>query len=68
VLALFFGAILLQIPVTLLSRHLGQPWLGAMIFGPLAMAAIAAYFLLLSSVESLIMSHRDLMAEELCRT
>ena len=68
VLALFFGSILLQIPVTFLSRHFGQPWLGAMIFGPLALAAIAAYFLLLTSVERLIMSHRDLMAEELCRS
>jgi hypothetical protein len=68
VLALFFGSILLQVPVTLLSRHFGQPWLGAIIFGPLALAAIAAYFLLLSSVESLILSHRDLMAEELCRS
>jgi ABC-2 type transport system permease protein len=67
VLALFFGSMLLQIPVILLSRSLSQPWLGAIIFGPLALASIAAYFLLLSAVESLILNHRDSMAEELCR-
>jgi hypothetical protein len=57
----------LQFPVTLLSRYFGDPWLGAWIFGPLAAAAVAAYALLLRNAERLIMAHRDVFAEELCK-
>ncbi len=68
VAGLLFGSILLQIPVTLLGRHFGRPWLGAMIFGPLAAAAIAAYLLLLRNADQFILRHRDIFAEELCRS
>jgi ABC-2 type transport system permease protein len=66
VLAILFGSILLQIPVTLLCRHFHNLWLGAGIFAPLAAAAIIAYGLLLNQADSLILTHRDLFAEELC--
>ncbi|HEX9198719.1 MAG TPA: hypothetical protein VF865_04125 [Acidobacteriaceae bacterium] len=66
VLALLFGSILLQVPVTLLCRYFHQPWLAAVIFAPLAAAAVGAYALLLHNADRLILTHRDLFAEELC--
>jgi ABC-2 type transport system permease protein len=67
ILAVLFGSLLLQIPVGFLSRHFNLPWLGAWIFGPLAVAAVAAYALLLRNAEQLVLSHRDIFAEELCK-
>jgi ABC-2 type transport system permease protein len=67
ILLVLFGSMALQFPVTLLSRYFGDPWLGAWIFGPLAAAAVAAYALLLRNAERLIMAHRDVFAEELCK-
>jgi hypothetical protein len=68
VLGLLFCSILLQIPVTFLSRHYGHPWLPVVIFGPLAAVAIATYALLLRRADELIHRYRDIFAEELCRT
>ncbi len=68
VLAVLFGSILLQVPVTLVCHHFHQPWLAALIFAPLAAAAMLAYALLLRDAEYQILSHRDLIAEELCGT
>ncbi|MGB8029192.1 MAG: hypothetical protein WCF30_05950 [Terracidiphilus sp.] len=67
ILLVLFGSMALQVPVTLLSRYFGDPWLGAWIFGPLAAAAVAAYALLLRNAEQFIMAHRDVFAEELCK-
>jgi ABC-2 type transport system permease protein len=67
VLAVLFGSMLLQIPVTMASSYCQQPWLAAWVFGPLAIAAIFAYALLLRSTEQLILAHRDGFAEELCK-
>jgi ABC-2 type transport system permease protein len=67
ILLVLFGSMALQFPVTLLSRYFGDPWLGAWIFGPLAAAAVMAYALLLRNAEQLIMAHRDVFAEELCK-
>jgi ABC-2 type transport system permease protein len=67
VLAVLFGCMLLQIPVAVASSYLGAPWLGAWIFGPLAAAAVFAYALMLRSAERLILAHRDVFAEELCK-
>ena len=66
VIAILFTSILLQVPVTLLCRHFHNLWLGTLIFAPLAAAAIVAYGMLLNNVDSLILTHRDLFAEELC--
>jgi hypothetical protein len=66
VLAILFGSILLQVPVTLLCQHFHNPWLAVAIFAPLAAAAIAAYALLLANADHLILTHRDLFAEDLC--
>jgi ABC-2 type transport system permease protein len=66
VIAIFLGSILLQVPVTLLSSYLGNPWLGVWIFAPFAAAAVGAYVLLLENADRLILTHRDLFAEELC--
>jgi ABC-2 type transport system permease protein len=66
VLAVLFGCILLQIPVTLLCRYFHNPWLAVAIFAPLAAAAIAAYALLLNDVDRLVLINRDRLAEELC--
>jgi len=63
----FVGSAALQVPVIWLCRYLHQPWLAAWIFGPLAAAAIAAYGLLLLNAEKLVLSHRDVLAEELCK-
>lgn len=68
VLAVLFGSLLLQIPVMLLCRHFHQPWLAALIFAPLAVAAVFAYALLLRNAEALVLSHRDLITQELCGT
>ncbi len=66
VFAILMGSILLQVPVTLLSSYLGNPWLGVWIFAPFAAAAVGAYVLLLENAERLLLTHRDLFAEELC--
>jgi hypothetical protein len=67
VLAVLFGSMLLQIPVAIASSHFGVPWLGAWIFGPLAVAAVFGYALMLRSAERLILAARDVFAEELCK-
>jgi ABC-2 type transport system permease protein len=66
VLAILFGSILLQVPVTLICRHFHNPWLAVVIFMPLAAVAVAAYALLLSNADRLILTHRDTFAQELC--
>ena len=67
VLAVLFGCMLLQVPVAIASSYFSAPWLGAWIFGPLAVAAVFAYALMLRSAERLILAHRDVLAEELCK-
>jgi hypothetical protein len=67
VLGVLFGCMLLQIPVAMASRHFAQPWLAAWIFGPLAFAAVFSYALVLRNAERLILSHREVFAEELCK-
>ena len=66
VLGVLFGSILLQIPVTLLTHRYHQPWLGVVVFLPLAAAGVGAYALLLRNADTLILRNRDLFAEELC--
>jgi ABC-2 type transport system permease protein len=66
VLAILFGSVLLQVPVTLLCFYFHNPWLAVWIFAPLAVAAIAAYAWLLENAERLILTHRDQFAQELC--
>ena len=67
ILLVLLGSMALQIPVSFLSSFLHDPWLGGWIFGPLAATAILAYALLLRNAEQLILSHRDIFAEELCK-
>lgn len=66
VLSILLGSILLQVPVTMLCSHFHNLWLGAVIFAPLAAAAVSAYALLLANADRLILSHRDLFAQDLC--
>jgi ABC-2 type transport system permease protein len=66
VFAILLGSILLQVPVTLLSSYLNYAWLSVWIFAPLAIAAVGAYALLLENADRLILTHRDLFADELC--
>jgi hypothetical protein len=68
VLGILLGSILLEVPVTLLGNHMGNPWLGVWVFAPLAAAAVGAYALLLENADRLILTRRDLFAEELCST
>ncbi len=68
VLAMLFGSVLLQVPVAYVCHHFHQPWLAAAIFAPLAAAAVGAYAFLLHNSEKLLLSYRDLISEELCRT
>lgn len=67
VLAVLFGSMLLQIPVAIAASHFGAPWLAAWIFGPLAIAAVVAYVLMLRNAERFILAARDVFAEELCK-
>ncbi|MGA9061002.1 MAG: hypothetical protein WB341_04960 [Terracidiphilus sp.] len=67
ILLVLFGSMALQVPVTILCRYFEEPWLAAWIFGPLAAAAALAYALLLRNAEQLILAHRDVFAEELCK-
>lgn len=67
IFVVLFGSLLLQVPVVLLCRYFQQPWLAALIFGPLATAAFFAYALVLKNADRLILSHRDVLAEELCK-
>lgn len=66
VLAILLGSMLLQFPVTYICDRFDNPWLAALIFAPLAAAAVAAYALLLLNADRLILTHRDLFAQELC--
>ncbi len=67
IMVVLFGSLLLQFPVVALSRYVHLPWLAAWIFGPLAVAAIAAYGILLQRAEQLVLARRDILAEELCK-
>jgi ABC-2 type transport system permease protein len=67
IMLVLFGSMALQFPVTFLCRYFGNPWLGVWIFGPLAVASIAAYLLLLLNADRFILAHRDVFAEELCK-
>jgi ABC-2 type transport system permease protein len=67
IMLVLFGSMALQFPVTFLCRHFGDPWLGVWIFGPLAVASVAAYLLLLLNADRFILAHRDVFAEELCK-
>jgi hypothetical protein len=67
VFAVLFGSILLQVPVAIASSYFRLPWLALWVFGPLAVAAVSAYALMLSSAERLILANRDVFAEELCK-
>ncbi len=67
IMLVLFGSMALQFPVTFLCKYFGNPWLGVWIFGPLAVASIAAYLLLLLNADRFILAHRDVFAEELCK-
>jgi ABC-2 type transport system permease protein len=67
VLGVLFGSMLLQIPVAMASSYFELPWLGAWVFLPFAAAAVFAYAFVLRNVEHLILEHRDVFAEELCK-
>jgi ABC-2 type transport system permease protein len=62
-----FGSLALEVPVVLLSRYLNEPWLAAFIFAPFAAGAVFAYALLLMNAERLVLDHRDVLAQELCK-
>jgi ABC-2 type transport system permease protein len=68
ILVVLFGSLIVQFPVVALSHILHLPWLAAWIFGPLAAVAIATYWFLLQRAEQLVLSRRDIFAEELCKT
>ena len=65
ILAIIAFSMLLQIPVTYLCHHFHNPWLAVVIFAPLAAVAVAAYAVLLSNADHLILTHRDSFAQEL---
>ena len=68
ILFVMFGSLLLHLPVIYLCRHFHMPWLASLIFGPFAVAAVATYALMLRNAEQLILSHRDVLSEELCKS
>ena len=68
VLGIFLGSMLLEVPVMLLASYLGNLWLAAWVFAPLAAIAVGAYLLLLQKSDELVLSRRDVFAQELCGT
>jgi ABC-2 type transport system permease protein len=67
VLLVLFGCMALEFPVVLLGQFLGEPWLAAWIFGPLAAGAVLAYAVVLENAAGMILKNRDVFAEELCK-
>jgi len=67
IFVVLFGSLAIQVPVVLLCRYFNQPWLAAAIFAPLAAASVLAYTLLLFNAEKLVLNHRDVLAQELCK-
>jgi ABC-2 type transport system permease protein len=67
IFVVLFGSLALQLPVVMLCRYLHEPWLAAIIFGPFAVAAFSAYAAVLLNAEKLVLDHRDVLAEVLCR-
>ena len=66
VLGLVSASMLVQIPVTRLSRSLHQPWLPIWVYAVLALAALAGYALMLANVDALVERNRDVLEHELC--
>jgi ABC-2 type transport system permease protein len=67
VLGVLLGSTFMQIPVVLVSISLDWPWLGAWVYAPLAAAAVFGYVLVIENAERLLLAHRDVFAEELCK-
>ena len=67
ILLVLFGSVVLQVPVLVLCRYFHQPWLAALIYGPLAGAAVFGYALVLRNADRLVLSHWEVLAEELCK-
>lgn len=67
IMVVLFGSLALQVPVMMLCRFFHQPWLAAVIYGPLAVAAFSAYAMVLLNAEELVMEHRDVLTGELCK-
>jgi ABC-2 type transport system permease protein len=67
VLALLMLSLSVQFPVILLSRFFHQPWLPVWIYGPMAIAAVTSYAIVLGKAERLILTHRDTFVQELCK-
>lgn len=67
IMLVLFGSLVLQLPAIFLGRYFHLPWLAAWIFGPLAAAAIFSYELLLRNADRLMLAHREVFAEALCK-
>jgi len=52
----------------LLTNHLNRPWLLVPIFLALAAAAFAFYIQVLNRLDTIALSHREALSEELCKT
>jgi hypothetical protein len=66
VLAVVLGSMLLELPVTRLSRSLHEPWLAAGIFAVLAAVGVAGYVAMLRGVDAMVLRNRDVIEQELC--
>jgi len=51
-----------------LGYHYEDYWLGTLVLGVLAIPAIAAYLILMRRIDTLVMSRREVLASELCRS
>lgn len=67
IFVVLFGSLALEIPVVLLCHYLNEPWLAALIFAPLAAAGMVAYALMMYNADRLVLNHRDVLSEELCK-
>jgi ABC-2 type transport system permease protein len=67
VLAVVFGSMLLQLPVILAGSVFELPWLPTLVFAPFAVAAVLGYGFMLKNAERLLLAHRDVFAEKLCK-
>jgi len=54
--------------IVLLCQHLGQPWLMIPILLALAIAALIFFIRVLNRLDAIALNHREVIAEELCKT
>jgi ABC-2 type transport system permease protein len=67
VIAVIFGSLFLLFPIIILGRYLHDPWLAVPIFLILDAGALFGYAVMLRQSDQLMLNHREVFTEELCK-